>query len=198
MLRTQVETPEEWSDLLPLVQRQINNSESKTTSSTPFELLHGYRLRYVLGNLRELSTTSEDWTCPEVLREEVREAMEKEKEQTKTRFDKHRHDHIKYSVGEVVVLSRVPVHTGVSTKLQERYKGPLVVIEVFPGDAYRVAQLEEGDRRHFTTTAHVSQLKSWKIAPEGKEDLGGNGKANKERPQKEIKVPKRCQDYQMY
>jgi len=87
------------------VLRQINNSESKTTRRTPFELLHRYRPRYDLGNLRELSTTTEDWTCPEVLREEVRVAMKEEKVQTKTKFDKHRHDHIKYSVGEVVVLS---------------------------------------------------------------------------------------------
>jgi len=200
MLRTQVETPEEWSDLLPLVQRQINNSESKTTRRTPFELLHGYRPRYDLGKLRELSTTSEDWTCPEVLREEVREAMEKEKERTKTRFDKHRHDHIKYSLGEVVVLSRAPVHTGESTKLQEKYKGPLVVTEVLPGDAYRVAQLEEGARKHFTTTAHVSQLKSWKIAPEGEENSEGDSKADKGingRPRREIRLPKHFQEYQM-
>lgn len=163
-------------------------------------MLHGYRPRYDLGNLRELSTNSEDWTCPEVLRKEVREAMEKEKKQTKTRFDKHRHDHIKYSVGEVIVLSRAPVHTGESTKLQEKYKGPLVVTEVLPGDAYRVAQLEEGARKHFATTAHVSQLKSWKIAPEGKEDLEGDFKADKGingRPRRETRVPKRFQEYQM-
>jgi len=136
-----------------------------------------------------------------VLRAEVREAMEKEKEQTKSRFDKHRHDHTRYTVGEVVVLSRAPVHTGESTKLQEKYKGPLVVTEVLPGDAYRVAQLEEGARRHFTTTAHVSQLKSWKIAPEGREDMVGDNKADKEvkdRPQREVKMPKRFQGYQMY
>jgi len=100
-----------------------------------------------LGKLRELSTTLEDWICPKTLREEIRGAMEEEKEQTKARFDKHRHDHIRYTVGEVLVLSRTPVHTGESTKLQEKYKGPLVVTEVLPGDA----QLGEGARRHFTT-----------------------------------------------
>jgi len=123
-----------------------------------------------LGKLRELSTTTEDWTCPERLREEIRGAMEEDKEQTNATFDKHRHDQIRYTVGEVVVLSRTPVHTGESTKLQEKYKGPLVVTEVLPGDAYRVAKLEEGARRHFTTTAHVSQLKSWKIAPEEEDE----------------------------
>lgn len=32
--------------------------------------------------------------------------MEKEKEQTKTKFDQHRYDQTKYTVGEVVILSR--------------------------------------------------------------------------------------------
>jgi hypothetical protein len=99
------------------------------------------------------------------------------------------------------VLSRTPVQTGEFTKLQEKYKGPLVVTEVLPSDAYRVAQLEEGTRKHSNTTAHVSQLKSWKIAPEGKEDLEEDVKADEEtnrRSQRENRVPKRFQDYQMY
>jgi len=146
-----------------------------------------------LGKLRELSTTLEYWICPKTLREEIRSAMEEEKEQTKARFDKHRHDHIRYTVGEVLVLSRTPVHTGESTKLQEKYKGPLVVTEVLPGDA----QLGEGARRHFTTTAHVSQLKSWKIAPE-EGDESEEDKEVKERTRREVKVPRRFQDYQMY
>lgn len=42
-----------------------------------------------------------------------------------------------------------------------------MVTEVLPGDAYRVTQLEERAKMHYTTTAHVSQLKSWKSALEG-------------------------------
>jgi len=42
----------------------------------------------------------------------------------------------------------------------------LVVTEVLSNDIYRVAQLAEENRRHFATTAHVSQLKSWKIGNE--------------------------------
>jgi len=86
----------------------------------------------------------------------------------KIAYDNHRHNQTKYTVGEVVVMTRVSVSTGDSTKLQERYRGPLVVTEVLSNDIYRVAQLAEDTRRCFATTAHVSQLKSWKI---GKEEL---------------------------
>jgi len=60
MIRTQAKNLDEWSDLLLVVQGQINSSESKPTRRTPFELLHGYRPRYALGNLRGLSTATEE------------------------------------------------------------------------------------------------------------------------------------------
>ena len=60
-------------------------------------------------------------------------------------------------------MKRVPTATGESTKLQDRYRGPLVVVEVLPGDVYRVPELDQGKNSRFATTAHVSQLKSWRI-----------------------------------
>lgn len=92
--------------------------------------------------------------------------MIRSKQRVKTAYDNHRHNQTKYTVGEVVVMTRVPVSTGESTKLQERYRGPLVVTEVLPNDTYQVAQLAENSRQCFATTAHVSQLKSWKIGKE--------------------------------
>ncbi|KAF0707045.1 Transposon Ty3-I Gag-Pol polyprotein, partial [Aphis craccivora] len=165
MLISQAEE-EEWDKLLPEVQKQINNSESKVTRLTPFEMLHGYRPRFELGRLRELLTTTEEWVCPPELWEEARKEIIRSKERVKAAYDKHRHNQTKYTVGEVVVMTRVPVSKGESTKLQERYRGPLVVTEVLSNDIYRVAQLAEDNRRHFATTAHVSQLKSWKIGNE--------------------------------
>jgi len=54
MLLTQVTKEDEWDQWLQDVQRQINNSESKVTRKTPFELLHGYRPRFRLGRSRGL------------------------------------------------------------------------------------------------------------------------------------------------
>lgn len=50
------------------------------------------------------------------------------------------------------------------TKLQTKYRErPLHVMEVLPGDTYRVAELASDGREVYATTAHTSQLKSWKI-----------------------------------
>ncbi|KAL4084732.1 hypothetical protein QTP88_027652 [Uroleucon formosanum] len=113
MLLTQVTKEDEWDQWLPEVQRQINNSESKT--------------------------------CPDELWKEAREASEKAKEKMKEGYDLHRHNNTKYMVGEIVVMTTVPI---------------------LPGDVYRVAQLQEDQKRLFTTTAHVSQLKSWRLEEE--------------------------------
>lgn len=76
MLLTQVTKEDEWGQWLPDVQRQINNSESKVTQKTPFELLHGYRPRFRQGRSRGLSGTADDWTCPDELWKEARETSE--------------------------------------------------------------------------------------------------------------------------
>jgi len=127
MLISRAGDEDQWDTLLPEVQRQINNSESKVTIRTPFELLHGYMPRFELGRLRDLSTTTEEWVCPSELWEDARDQIVKSKEKVKEGFDKHRHNQTHYVVGEVVVMARAPVSTGLSTKLQERYRGPLVV-----------------------------------------------------------------------
>lgn len=65
-------------------------------------------------------------------------------------------------IDEVVVMKRSPTAASESTKLQNRYREPLIITEVLPGDVYRAAKLtgEKGSR--FATTVYVSQLKSWR------------------------------------
>lgn len=89
---------------------------------------------------------------------EVKKQMEDAKAKIKAWYDEHRHDNTRYTVGEVVVMRRAPTSTGESTKLQDRYKGPLVITEILSGDAYRVASLNARGRKAYSTTAHVSQL----------------------------------------
>lgn len=113
-----------WAEMLPEVQRLKNNSETKVTGKTPFEMLHGYRPRFQQGVLRTLSATTDDWTPPEELQARVRENMKLVNEQRKAAYDKHRHDNIHYTVGEVVVMRRAPKSTGESTKMQDKFRGP--------------------------------------------------------------------------
>ncbi|GJQ86706.1 hypothetical protein Trydic_g296 [Trypoxylus dichotomus] len=79
----------------------------------------------------------------------------------KERYDQHRYEGLKYSVGDIVYVKTIPISTGESTKLQSRYKRPLMVVEVLPGDTYRISGIAETSKRH-QTTAHESQLKLWK------------------------------------
>jgi len=196
-LITSCEEPEAWDLEFEKVQNDLNSSESKVTRKTPFELLHGYRPRFRMGNLRPLSKTEGDWKVPEELREEVRKRMEDEKTKAKTRYDLNRHNNTRYAVGEVVVMRRAPNSTGESTKLQDRYKGPLVITEVLSGDAYRVASLDAGGRRGYSTTAHVSQLKSWRLQAEenDNEGAGGDVEQKESRPQRLRKPPVWDKDY---
>ncbi|CAI6358519.1 unnamed protein product [Macrosiphum euphorbiae] len=60
-------------------------------------------------------------------------------------------------------MKRVPTVTGESTKLQDHYRGPLVIIELLQGDIYSVAELDQTKNSRYATMAHVSQLKSWRI-----------------------------------
>jgi len=69
-LMTEGGEPDSWDQGLLGIQRYINNSESKVTSKTPFELLHGYRPRFRLGTLRAISKTADKWTMPEELWQE--------------------------------------------------------------------------------------------------------------------------------
>jgi len=168
-LMTEGSAPDGWDQDLPGVQRYLNNRESKVTSRTPFELLHGYRPRFRLGTLRAVTKTADEWTMPEELWKEAREQMEISKQRVKTAFDKHRHDNISYSEREAVFMKRCPTATGESTKLQDRYRGPLVVTEKLPGDVYRVVELNQEKKSWFATTAHVIQLKSWKLYDQDEE-----------------------------
>jgi len=161
----------EWAKMLPEVQRLLNNSETKVTGRTPFEMLHGYRPRFEQGALLALSATRDDWTPPEELQTLIRGNMEMENTRRKAVYDKHRHDKIHYSMGEIVVMRRAPKSTGESTKLQDKYRGPLVVTEVLSSDVYRVTELNATRGSRFATTAHVSQLKSWRL-PTDDEDEG--------------------------
>lgn len=163
-----------------------------------------------MGGLRPLSKTSENWTRPDELREAVRGQMELAKSNMKQAYDRHRHDKLHCTVREIVVMKRAPVYTGESTKLQERYRGPLVVTEVLPGDVYRVAQLKGEGKSRFATTAHISQLKSWRMEDEDEEEtepVPADGElelivedhqpSSERRPERERRVPVRLQDYEL-
>jgi len=136
----------------------MNTTVNKTTSRTPYEVLHGYRLRFRSGALSALSRTKNESTLPEDVQAEVRDRIILEKVKMKTQHDRKHCDGIRFNVGEVVVMLKQPT-VGQPTKLQAKYREkPLQIMEVLPSDTYRVAELGSDGHETYATTAHVSQL----------------------------------------
>jgi len=89
----------------------------------------------------------------------------------KEQYDRRHYEGVRYEVGEVVVMLKQPT-AGQPTKLQAKYREkPLQVMKVLPSDTYRVAELGTDGHEAFATTAHVSQLKSWRILREDDDEV---------------------------
>lgn len=58
------------------------------------------------------------------MREVARKKLEQDK--MKVNYDRRLRDNIRYVVDEVVTMKRSPTSTGELTKLQNRYRGPLI------------------------------------------------------------------------
>ncbi|CAI6374224.1 unnamed protein product, partial [Macrosiphum euphorbiae] len=152
-----------WDERIPELERHLNSAVNKTSTRTPFEALHGYRPRYVGGVVNTLSRSSGEWTNPNDVQDSVRNAIATGQANMKAYYDRNRYPGTRYEVGEVVVMLRQP-RPDQPTKLQAKYREkPLHVMEVLPGDTYRVAEVASDGREVYATTAHTTQLKSWKI-----------------------------------
>lgn len=152
----------DWDKQLEVAQRNLNTAVNKTTGKTPFEALYGYIPSYGDGASRELIVDNESYNPPNKVREQVRQVVEAEQKKYKNRHDKHKLPGPKYELGDVVYMKVNKVMTGESTKLQRRYRGPLIVTKILPADTYEVTDLMDHGGRPYLTTAHVSQLKLWK------------------------------------
>lgn len=155
-----------WDIKVKDVERMLNTAVNKTTSRTPYETLHGYLPRFRAGVLSTMSRTRDESTPPEDVQAEVRDRILLEQAKMKTQYDRKHFDGIRYDIGEVVVMLKQPT-AGQLTKLQAKYRErPLQIIEVLPSDTYRIAELASAGHETYATTAHVSQLKSWRILRE--------------------------------
>lgn len=151
---------------------------NKTTTKTPYEALHGYLPRFQSGTLPALSRTRNKSNSPKEVQAEVRVKIVHEQKKMKDQYDRKHFDDIRYEVGEVVVMLRQPT-AGQPSKLQAKYREkPLQVMKVLPSDTYRVAELGSDGNEIYATTAHVSQLKSWRIVRDADDE--NNEEANDE------------------
>ncbi|CAB0032348.1 unnamed protein product [Trichogramma brassicae] len=158
-----------WDKNLAKLENDLNASINKTTGKTPFEMLYGYIPRFEEGLSRVLTCAAETYRLPIDVRNEAIKRIEQEQVNAKARYDKARVTNVKYDVGDIVFMKQNKIATGDSTKLQSRYKGPLVITEALPADTYRVQNLNaKNDSKD--TTSHVSQLKLWRNQPDDDDD----------------------------
>nr|CAD7437569.1 unnamed protein product [Timema bartmani] len=135
------------------VRKRRNQAKGLFTTTQDGYALHGHRPRHHDGALRSLTHVPGNSTYQPLkeIQETVRNKIILEQLHQKAYFDKRRSS------------DDATCTTGKPTKGQSKYRGPLVGLKVFPdGNTYRVSQFT-GDvkQKHFATTAHVSQLKSW-------------------------------------
>ena len=163
----------DWDRNIKYVALALNTSFNRSTTKTPFELLYGYKHRCNDGITRLLTIEEERkrYQRPEQLQQEAREKILKEQELYKARYDQNRYRNVFYNIGDIVYLRTVPTATGESTKLQLKWRGPLVVYKLLPSDTYGVTDLQmDACGRRYASTAHVSQLKLWQPAQEDKDE----------------------------
>ena len=144
------------------LERDINSTVSKATGKTPFETLYGFLPRFEDGNTREITGHCETYRPPAEIQTEIRESILNAQKDYKLSCDAKRYKGVSYNISDIVFVKRNPTATGSSTKLQPIFGGPMVVVEVLPGDNYRIKKLNIFSDRGFESTAHVSQLKVWR------------------------------------
>lgn len=176
------EEKRDWDNKLPQVQRDINDAMNATTRKSPFELIYGYQARRNGGELRQVIEMDGPYHTPTELQEKARERIIKNQSKMKERYDANRARNVEFNEGDIVYMRVTAVGTGESTKLQEKYRGPLVVTSKLPGETYRVTELrEENEGRRYSTTAHVTQLKIWK--PHRDDELSSDSENDDDEPQ---------------
>jgi len=169
-MQANMEKDRTWDKHIAVVESQLNNVYNKTIGHTPFQVLFGYLPSFKDGVLRH-ATTNEKWEAVDDLRAKVGDRIVAEHQIWKERYDPKHCRPVLYQVGEVVFVRRPLQVTGESTKLQSKYRGPLVVSEVLPSDVYKVTSLQNEGGRHYSTTVHVSHIKGYHL-PEAEAEVG--------------------------
>jgi hypothetical protein len=104
----------------------------------------------------------------------VRERVAKEQAKTNEYYDKRHYKAEGFFVGDMVVMSAPAPQTGEPRKAAPKYRGPLTIIEVLPGDTFRVAEIQETPgKQGYQSTAHISQLKVFRPSNMVVEDESG-------------------------
>lgn len=150
VLQASMETDRKWDKHIAEVECNLNNAYNKTMGDTPFHVLYGYFPSFNGGTLRHV-VKDEKWDDTTRIQEKIRERIAKGHEMWKLRYDIKHSKPIVYKEGDIVYIKRPPETTGESTKLQPKYRGPLIVTQVLPNDVYSVSALGAEEGRQYSS-----------------------------------------------
>lgn len=187
VMQANMKTDRTWDKHIIEVERQLNNAYNKTLGDTPFHTLYGYRPSFHDGALRA-ATTTETWNEVDKLQMQARESIMKEHLMWKSRYDSKHTKPVQYNIGDIVFIRRPPEATGDSTKLQGKYRGPLVVTCVLPNDVYKVSALRTEEGRRYATTVHTSHIKGYHLP----QDEGDDQQSSVDED-REVESPDECE-----
>ncbi|CAG9137741.1 unnamed protein product [Plutella xylostella] len=158
---TSVETRKDrsWQDALGDVQLAMNSTVNRVTKASPLELLIGRVAR-------PLSLMSVHEDEPEINLNEIREQAAQNIESNacydKERFDRHKANVTKLSVGDFVLIENEERN---QTKLDAKFRGPLKIIEVLDGDRYLLKSLNS-KRTYKYSHDRVRKIPDQQVPPE--------------------------------
>lgn len=174
-ITTTIASEHTWDQNLRKLEFFLNTAINATTGVTPFKALYGYSAVLQDGALDAIVGQEQEYVSPMVVQAEVRTQIEKGHDIWRQQHDAHKTDQ-RLEQGTIVFLRCPPSATGGSTKLQVKYRGPMVVLEQCPGDTYKIADLDDSMSRRYATTAHISLLKAFKGHAEAPEYEGPGDK----------------------
>ncbi|XP_064478631.1 uncharacterized protein LOC135391969 [Ornithodoros turicata] len=109
-----IERPDhkDWDKSIQEIQRNLNTTRSKTTQKTPFQVLYGFNARHQDSQLRALDADDFPQASLDHVRQTAKDSIERQQTKQGQHYNLRRRAAPKYDVGDIVVVKRLPVHTG--------------------------------------------------------------------------------------
>ena len=178
-LAAHVAEGDDWDVQLPAAIFAINTGVQASTRTSPFELIFG--LPAVLPVEARLPRTADEWTEAEVKvrrqlrRQQVLDHVARAQSDQKRFYDRRRSRGTDFEEGDLVLVRRLAFKRGYPKKMQPRYVGPCQIFRRVTPVSFQVADLRHARAPDgfYVFTAHVSQLKRWKLPVVEGDDLEG-------------------------
>lgn len=157
-----IDDPTKWYQHVRQVQQTINSTITRSTGSSPFQLLTGVTMKRK-DNIKILDILQEELinsfkTQRDDLRHKAKENILKIQEENRQNYNRRRKTPHNYKIGDLVAIARTQFGTGL--KLRPRFYGPYVVKNVKEHDRYEVEKIGVHDGPNLTSTA-ADHMKIW-------------------------------------